>query len=646
MFTVQQNVSHASSDILSFFSQQQQQQRNNNGVMKHPEVTRRPAVFHPGNNNASAYPQQQQPHQQSQRGGRGSGASHQQNSNATSQLPSLSAADKAELLSRTIHLRFLPTGMRQGDLATMCVECGPVNRVRICGGQNNPNQNWIYGFVEFIDQDAAHKMMKKSGMELHNGSNKPPLRLKCHCAREPIVDRVFHDADVAKGIPCQFGSGAFASRTLKEALDSYFNLVTKAGGAALLKDSSAMLAVAANHQQQQLAANFNGSVTSMGSTGMLTPHTTFHRGGSITPSSAELRPLALSDSSSVNGRTPSNPPSPPMTLPPSSLVDFTTNTVGRSLTQPPPSLFHHTGSNNNNKSFIQAPPPPPPQADAKLSQCMSYMDSAMRAGAAFAATKSATSFFEAMGPLLSLHETLNTIVPRTNNNNASSAGGANAKAAASSVDDAQLNMVRGLRISAYIIATFLHQIRGSLSEMLPCISKAMDVIANVTVTPLEKPSAFHVDPSDHEDDDAAFLSALSLVHVSQPSAVISQHVYETALAHQTFLVNALLAIGFGMENVNCLIARCAFTSARRRASAVLGSVHPELDRGLMAGGVHNLYAQLMPAVQQQQRSTTVGDFATHFFTSYRDANEDTVPAPTMESLPPLHCVAIFPHKSK
>ncbi|CUF70619.1 Hypothetical protein, putative, partial [Bodo saltans] len=383
-----------------------------------------------------------------------------------------------------------------------------------------------------------------------------------------------------------------------------------------------------------------------------------------------------------NGRTPSNPPSPPITLPPSSLaVDFTTNIVGRSLTQPPPSLFHNTGSNNNksfmqapppppqadaklsqfffspslfhhtgsnnNKSFIQAPPPPPPQADAKLSQCMSYMDSAMRAGAAFAATKSATSFFEAMGPLLSLHETLNTIVPRTNNN-ASSAGGANAKAAASSVDDAQLNMVRGLRISAYIIATFLHQIRGSLSEMLPCISKAMDVIANVTVTPLEKPSALHVDP-DHEDDDAAFLSALSLVHVSQPSAVISQHVYETALAHQTFLVNALLAIGFGMENVNCLIARCAFTSARRRASTVLGSVHPELDRGLMAGGVHNLYAQLMPAAQQhqQQRSTTVGgDFATHFFTSYRDANEDTVPAPAMESLPPLHCVAIFPHKSK
>lgn len=135
------------------------------------------------------------------------------------------AAD-SDLLARTVHLRFLPTSMKQSELATICTECGEYLRVRICGNSSN-NQNWIYGFVEFATKEGAAALMRKSGMELSNGSGRPPLRLKCNNAKQPIVDRVFHDADTATNTPCIFGLGNFANRTLKDALDSYFNLKAK-----------------------------------------------------------------------------------------------------------------------------------------------------------------------------------------------------------------------------------------------------------------------------------------------------------------------------------------------------------------------------------------------------------------------------------
>ncbi|KEG10662.1 RNA-binding protein [Trypanosoma grayi] len=137
------------------------------------------------------------------------------------------AAD-TDLLSRTVHLRFLPTGMKQGELASICAECGEYLRVRICGNSTN-TQNWIYGFVEFADRRGADEMMRRSGMELPNGAGKPPLRLKCNAAKQAIVDRVFHDADPATNMACIFGSGNFAHRTLKEAVDSYHNLKKKEG---------------------------------------------------------------------------------------------------------------------------------------------------------------------------------------------------------------------------------------------------------------------------------------------------------------------------------------------------------------------------------------------------------------------------------
>jgi hypothetical protein len=204
-----------------------------------------------------------------------------------------------------------------------------------------------------------------------------------------------------------------------------------------------------------------------------------------------------------------------------------------------------------------------------------------------------------------------------------------------SVTDPQANVIRALRISAYLIATLLHILRGSLSEMLPCITKVMEVISAVSLELLEKPSVLQV--ADHDDDDEAFLNALSLVHVSQPSAVISQHTYDTAMQHQCFLVNSLLAIGFAVEGVNSLIARCAYTTARRRAASALEMRHPALDQQLRQGGVHELRTQMIGSGSSGEFG---GDFASHFFTSYVDSHGAGPCDPSMP--PPLHCVSVFP----
>lgn len=135
-------------------------------------------------------------------------------------------AAASDLLERTVHLRFLPVTMKQGELADLCRECGNFLRVRICGNACD-NQNWIYGFVEFETKEGAENLMRLNGIELMNGEGRHALRLKCNKANQPIVDRVFHDADPASRNPCIFGQGNYANRTLKDALDSYFNLKAK-----------------------------------------------------------------------------------------------------------------------------------------------------------------------------------------------------------------------------------------------------------------------------------------------------------------------------------------------------------------------------------------------------------------------------------
>lgn len=177
-------------------------------------------------------------------------------------------AAHTDLLARTVHLRFLPTGMQQGELAALCAECGEYLRVRICGNSANA-QNWIYGFVEFADRSGAENMLRRSGMELSNGPGKPPLRLRCNGAKQAIVDRIFHDANPATNMPCIFGSGNFAHRTLKEAVDSYYNLKRKEIGAMLsCADASAALRM---NCTKNTNSNSNSSRNNKGTSPSQTP---------------------------------------------------------------------------------------------------------------------------------------------------------------------------------------------------------------------------------------------------------------------------------------------------------------------------------------------------------------------------------------
>ncbi|KAG5471639.1 hypothetical protein LSCM4_03190 [Leishmania orientalis] len=144
----------------------------------------------------------------------------------TSSYTSAMQLSRAEVLARTVHLRCLPPFMKQKILADVFEDCGEYLRVRICGNAAT-HQKWVYGFVEFASADAAAKMLTYSGMELPNGPEKPPLRLKCSPSKQPILDCMAYDADVVSGTPCGFGRGYLAECALNDAL-----LVVGNGGGA------------------------------------------------------------------------------------------------------------------------------------------------------------------------------------------------------------------------------------------------------------------------------------------------------------------------------------------------------------------------------------------------------------------------------
>jgi len=179
-------------------------------------------------------------------------------------------------------------------------------------------------------------------------------------------------------------------------------------------------------------------------------------------------------------------------------------------------------------------------------------------------------------------------------------------------------------------------------------------VVDATTTQSNHSNKSSDDEEDEEDD--AFLKALSLVHVSQHnSAVVSQQLYDIALSHQCYLINALLAIGFAMESYHSLIARCVYTMARRRASSVLQVSHPALDKALRQGGVHELRKQLCPGLfttptlvvpAAPERKSPVNDasYPIAFFTSFADGKYETQSS-GRSVLPPLHCSAVFPLRS-
>ncbi|CBZ29158.1 conserved hypothetical protein [Leishmania mexicana MHOM/GT/2001/U1103] len=139
------------------------------------------------------------------------------NVSAASSHTSVMRLSRAEVLARTVHLRCLPPFMKQKILADVFQDCGEYLRVRICGNAAT-HQKWVYGFVEFATKDAATKMTTYCGMELPNGPDKPPLRLKCSPSKQPILDCMAHDADVVNGTPCGFGRGYLAECTLNDAM--------------------------------------------------------------------------------------------------------------------------------------------------------------------------------------------------------------------------------------------------------------------------------------------------------------------------------------------------------------------------------------------------------------------------------------------
>ncbi|TPP42661.1 RNA recognition motif family protein [Leishmania donovani] len=139
------------------------------------------------------------------------------NVSVSSSHTSMMRLSRAEVLARTVHLRCLPPFMKQRILADVFEDCGEYLRVRICGNAAT-HQKWVYGFVEFATKDAAAKMTTYCGMELPNGPDKPPLRLKCSPSKQPILDCMAYDADVANGTPCGFGRGHLAECTLNDVL--------------------------------------------------------------------------------------------------------------------------------------------------------------------------------------------------------------------------------------------------------------------------------------------------------------------------------------------------------------------------------------------------------------------------------------------
>lgn len=118
---------------------------------------------------------------------------------------------EADVLSRTVHVQYLPVTMTEGELSKLINSCGQPRRVRICG---NPmkDHNWIFGFVEYETPDGAAALMVKNGMRMGT------YKLRCTMAKTQVGDKL--PSDATKKLPCSFGKH-HPDRTLRDALLSY-----------------------------------------------------------------------------------------------------------------------------------------------------------------------------------------------------------------------------------------------------------------------------------------------------------------------------------------------------------------------------------------------------------------------------------------
>ena len=598
----------------------------------------------------------------------------QQNRSPPFQQPALTKERRSEqemvdLLNRTVHVRFLPTNMRQGEFATLCNACGEVLRIRICGNNiPSADQSWIYGFVEFSTPDAAMQLVKKSGLTLgHNG--KSSLRMKATLAKQPINDRVFHDADPSKGAPCTFGSGAFAGVTLKEAVESYFSLVTKNNVA---KSLQTILGSGSVSQRR----NMNGSSGSDSDDVQ-----------SVTPPQT---PSLASESPSIvgSGLIFQQPPLPSS--------NFMLGSSGGSIFNggvhvgpgvvPKQQQNITIGSNSVQQAAHQhyqggaAAPPAAPSArpmprvsvgqvvracsaatpiiadEFVLQRCYMLLEAAMKNGRIFAQSKIQTSFFDGIASVRSLQEALESHKPFRTHLAAISASFASTvsdsvqtKIAASSFGKQQLDAstsqqpqplrdhiaraVTEVFVSMNLIALCLHMLRGTLADLVPFANTIVEVclaLPSTNVVPRDlaaqkspsqsaansdrRPQRSNEADEDDDDEEDSIGFIMKVVHdAGAYDTVEAENDRLLLVRHQVFLCQSLMAVGLMIEAVNPLMARCVYNMAHLRMGQALNTTSSQLQSVLHSPVVSLRTTTILTAASAQG---SVGSFGEYFFTSF------------------------------
>lgn len=574
-------------------------------------------------------------------------------------------------LHRTVHVRFLPTALKQGEFAALCTQCGDVVRVRICGN-NIPTDDlsWIYGFVEFATADGAHAMVAATGRTLgHNG--KTSLRIKVTMAKQPIIDRVFHDGDVLKGTTSTFGCGQYAAVTLQDAVYSYFSVVNKNNLAKNLQTiigadagaESGCSSAAGSSKKRGLAGGTIGAAGEHGSSDSDDVQ-------SVTPSVASESPSLMSSvttnistsaiaaadgfaSSLHTSVVGSGKPAARVVAPPPVV------TVGDPTGRPVPRVAIGGSTTATASATAALRTSVATIADEYvLQRCYTLLESAMRHGKLFAQTRVQTNFFDGLAAIRSLQEALeqhkpfrvclaaasrsfHAQLPETAKfaplehlllpaSGAVAAGDATTAGGLLPLRDAIAIAVTEVCVTMNLIALCLHALRGTLADLVPFSNQILEICLSAPFTkiaPVPTTTTSTTAGDADEDDSIQFL--MKVVGDAQAfQTVEAAHGRQQQVRHHTFLCQALLAVGLATEGVNPLMARCVYNLCHLRMQTTLGIDSLPALRAVL----HAPTVSLLPAVapllkaplqnvrpqqlQQQPVTGSASPFAEHFFTSW------------------------------
>lgn len=105
---------------------------------------------------------------------------------------------------RTVYISHLPPGLAQNNFMLLLMQCGPVNKVRICAGKGYAT---LFSFVEMQTVYGANEVIKLSGINYFN------FILRVQVAKNPIQDELQEDAQVNPITgeviqPCLFGNSS------------------------------------------------------------------------------------------------------------------------------------------------------------------------------------------------------------------------------------------------------------------------------------------------------------------------------------------------------------------------------------------------------------------------------------------------------